>query len=194
MGFFNRLSGNNSKDFNTELGNNISNDEFKEIEQPLEDEVNIENAITPDEELFNATDLELNSINTTMGNTKKTLMQEINEEINSFCSRNMEKKGYQDCIENNEILNKENNKKLIIAEFRTIISNSTARINVLLRDLKKKIKIYEGAAMLESVSELNNTVTVYHEFSVEINIYSNDEKKMKEKIEYCVMKLVLIAH
>ena len=147
---------------------------------------NIENELyTPSKEIFTVSENELNTIKNMEKNN--SLIHKIINEINLFCSRDLESKGFKDCMQNSDMLNKEMNRNLIFADFKKLIETSVSEINNRLFDFKQKINTYESAGMTESSSKFKTYVIEYERYKNEISEYINDESKHKEKIEFTLL-------
>ena len=122
-----------------------------------------------------------------MENNNTSLIQKIINEINLFCSRDLESKGFKDCMQNSDMLNKEMNRKLIFADFKKLIETSVSELDNRVFDFKQKINTYESAGMTESGSKFKTYVVEYERYKNEISEFIKDENKQKEKIEYTLL-------
>jgi hypothetical protein len=179
MGIFDFLKRKKNDDFNL--------DEYIDNPTVPEELNNIENEIdTPSKEIFTASETELKT-NINMENNNTSLIQKIINEINLFCSRDLESKGFKDCMQNSDMLNKEMNRKLIFADFKKLIETSVSEIDNRVFDFKQKINTYESAGMTESSSKFKTYVVEYERYKNEISEFIKDESKQKEKIEFTLL-------
>jgi hypothetical protein len=179
MGIFDFIKRKKSNDFN--LDEYIDNSTVPEQLNNLENELD-----TPSKEIFTASETELKTIKN-MENNNTSLIQKIINEINLFCSRDLESKGFKDCMQNSDMLNKEMNRKLIFADFKKLIETSVSEIDNRVFDFKQKINTYESAGMTESSSKFKTYVEEYERYKNEISEFIKDESKQKEKIEYTLL-------
>lgn len=178
MGIFDFIKRNKMDDYNL--------DDYTDNSSVSEDLNNSENEFTtPSKELFTASETELKTMNS-MENSN-SLIQKIINEINLFCSRDLESKGFKDCMQNNDMLNKEMNRKLIFADFKKLIETSVSELDNRVFEFKQKINTYESAGMTESSSKFKTYVLEYERYKNEIAEFIKDENKQKEKIEYTLL-------
>lgn len=179
MGIFDFIKRKKSNDFNL--------DEYADSSNVPEELNNTENELdTPSKELFTASETELKTMKN-MENNNTSLIQKIMNEINLFCSRDLESKGFKDCMQNSDMLNKEMNRKLIFADFKKLIETSISELDNRVFDFKQKINTYESAGMTESGSKFKTYVVEYERYKNEISEFINNENKQKEKIEYTLL-------
>jgi hypothetical protein len=179
MGIFDFIKRKKSNDFNL--------DEYADSSNVPEELNNTENELdTPSKELFTASETELKTIKN-MENNNSSLIQKIINEINLFCSRDLESKGFKDCMQNSDMLNKEMNRKLIFADFKKLIETSVSELDNRVFDFKQKINTYESAGMTESSSKFKTYVVEYERYKNEISEFIKDENKQKDKIEFTLL-------
>jgi hypothetical protein len=179
MGIFDFIKRKKSNDFNL--------DEYIDNPTVPEELNNSENEIdTPSKEIFTASETELKTMKN-MENNNTSLIQKIINEINLFCSRDLESKGFKDCMQNSDMQNKEMNRKLIFADFKKLIETSVSEIDNRVFDFKQKINTYESAGMTESSSKFKTYVVEYERYKNEISEFIKDENKQKEKIEFTLL-------
>jgi len=179
MGIFDFIKRKKNDDFNL--------DEYIDNPTVPEELNNSENEIdTPSKEIFTASETELKTMKN-MENNNTSLIQKIINEINLFCSRDLESKGFKDCMQNSDMLNKEMNRKLIFADFKKLIETSVSEIDNRVFDFKQKINTYESAGMTESSSKFKTYVVEYERYKNEISEFIKDESKQKEKIEFTLL-------
>lgn len=179
MGIFNFLKRKKKEDFNL--------DEYTDNSSVTEELNNSETELaTPSKELFTASETELKTIKN-MENNNTSLIQKIINEINLFCSRDLESKGFKDCMQNSDMLNKEMNRKLIFADFKKLIETSVSELDNRVFEFKQKINTYESAGMTESGSKFKTYVVEYERYKNEISVFIKDENKQKEKIEFTLL-------
>lgn len=178
MGIFDFIKRKKQNDFN--LDQNIINSNLPEQLNNIENELD-----TPSKEIFTVSENELNTIKNMENNN--SLIQKIINEINMFCSRDLESKGFKDCMQNSDMLNKEMNRKLIFADFKKLVETSISEINNRVFDFKQKINTYESAGMTESSSKFKTYVVEYERYKNEISEFIKDESKQKEKIEFTLL-------
>lgn len=179
MGIFDFLKRKKKEDFNL--------DEYTDNSSVTEELNNSENELdTPSKEIFTASETELKTMKN-MENNNTSLIQKIINEINLFCSRDLESKGFKDCMQNSDMLNKEMNRKLIFADFKKLIETSVSELDNRVFDFKQKINTYESAGMTESGSKFKTYVVEYERYKNEISEFIKDENKQKEKIEYTLL-------
>ena len=177
MGIFDFIKRKKNDDFNL--------DEY--IDNPtVPAELNNNELDTPSKEIFTASETELKTMKN-MENNNTSLIQKIINEINLFCSRDLESKGFKDCMQNSDMLNKEMNRKLIFADFKKLIETSVSEIDNRVFDFKQKINTYESAGMTESSSKFKTYVVEYERYKNEISEFIKDESKQKEKIEFALL-------
>mgnify|MGYP000444852018 CR=1 FL=1 len=134
MGIFDFIKRKKKEDFDL--------DEYTDNSSVTEELNNRENELaTPSKELFTASETELKTTKNMENNT--SLIQKIITEINLFCSRDLESKGFKDCMENSDMLNKEMNRKLIFADFKILIETSTGQGSELCYNLDDLAKFYK---------------------------------------------------
>jgi hypothetical protein len=161
-------------------------DEYTDNSSGTEELNNSENELaTPSKELFTASETELKTTKNMENNT--SLIQKIITEINLFCSRDLESKGFKDCMQNSDMLNKEMNRKLIFADFKKLIETSVSELDNRVFDFKQKINTYESAGMTESSSKFKTYVVEYERYKNEISEFIKDENKQKDKIEFTLL-------
>lgn len=179
MGIFDFIKRKKSNDFNL--------DEYADSSNVPEELNNTENELDiPSKELFTASETELKTIKN-MENNNSSLIQKIINEINLFCSRDLESKGFKDCMQNSDMLNKEMNRKLIFADFKKLIETSVSELDNRVFDFKQKINTYESAGMTESSSKFKTYVVEYERYKNEISEFIKDENKQKDKIEFTLL-------
>jgi hypothetical protein len=179
MGIFDFLKRKKKEDFNL--------DEYTDNSSVTEELNNSETELaTPSKELFTASETELKTIKN-MENNNTSLIQKIINEINLFCSRDLESKGFKDCMQNSDMLNKEMNRKLIFADFKKLIETSVSELDNRVFEFKQKINTYESAGMTESGSKFKTYVVEYERYKNEISVFIKDETKQKEKIEFTLL-------
>ena len=179
MGIFDFIKRKKNDDFNL--------DEYIDNPTVPEELNNSENELdTPSKEIFTASEIELKTMKN-MENNNTSLIQKIINEINLFCSRDLESKGFKDCMQNSDMLNKEMNRKLIFADFKKLIETSVSEIDNRVFDFKQKINTYESAGMTESSSKFKTYVVEYERYKNEISEFIKDESKQKEKIEFALL-------
>lgn len=179
MGIFDFIKRKKNDDFNL--------DEYIDNPTVPEELNNSENELdTPSKEIFTASETELKTMKN-MENNNTSLIQKIINEINLFCSRDLESKGFKDCMQNSDMLNKEMNRKLIFADFKKLIETSVSEIDNRVFDFKQKINTYESAGMTESSSKFKTYVVEYERYKNEISEFIKDESKQKEKIEFTLL-------
>ena len=179
MGIFDFLKRKKKEDFNL--------DEYTDNSSVTEELNNSETELaTPSKELFTASETELKTIKN-MENNNTSLIQKIINEINLFCSRDLESKGFKDCMQNSDMLNKEMNRKLIFADFKKLIETSVSELDNRVFDFKQKINTYESAGMTESSSKFKTYVVEYERYKNEISEFIKDENKQKDKIEFTLL-------
>jgi hypothetical protein len=162
---------------NSETELNTSSIEFNNNETELD---------APSKELFTASETELKT-NKKMENHNTNLIQKIINEINLFCIRDLESKGFKDCMENSDMLNKEMNRKLIFADFKILIETSVSELDNRIFEFKQKINTYDSAGMTESSTKFKTYVEEYDRYKNEISEFIKDESKQKEKIEFTLL-------
>ena len=179
MGIFDFIKRKKNDDFNLDeyIDNPTVPTELNNSENELD---------TPSKEIFTASETELKTIKN-MENNNTSLIQKIINEINLFCSRDLESKGFKDCMQNSDMLNKEMNRKLIFADFKKLIETSVSELDNRVFDFKQKINTYESAGMTESGSKFKTYVVEYERYKNEISEFIKDENKQKEKIEYTLL-------
>lgn len=179
MGIFDFIKRKKSNDFNL--------DEYADSSNVPEELNNTENELDiPSKELFTASETELKTIKN-MENNNSSLIQKIINEITLFCSRDLESKGFKDCMQNSDMLNKEMNRKLIFADFKKLIETSVSELDNRVFDFKQKINTYESAGMTESSSKFKTYVVEYERYKNEISEFIKDENKQKDKIEFTLL-------
>ena len=179
MGIFDFIKRKKNDDFNLDeyIDNPTVPAELNNSENELD---------TPSKEIFTASENELKTMKN-MENNNTSLIQKIINEINLFCSRDLESKGFKDCMQNSDMLNKEMNRKLIFADFKKLIETSVSEIDNRVFDFKQKINTYESAGMTESSSKFKTYVVEYERYKNEISEFIKDESKQKEKIEFTLL-------
>lgn len=179
MGIFDFIKRKKNDDFNLDeyIDNPTVPAELNNSENELD---------TPSIEIFTASETELKTMKN-MENNNTSLIQKIINEINLFCSRDLESKGFKDCMQNSDMLNKEMNRKLIFADFKKLIETSVSEIDNRVFDFKQKINTYESAGMTESSSKFKTYVVEYERYKNEISEFIKDENKQKEKIEFTLL-------
>ena len=160
MGIFDFIKRKKNDDFN--LDEYIDNPTMPEELNNSENNLDI-----PSKEIFTASETELKTMKN-MENNNTSLIQKIINEINLFCSRDLESKGFKDCMQNSDMLNKEMNRKLIFADFKKLIETSVSEIDNRVFDFKQKINTYESAGMTESSSKFKTYVVEYERYKNEI--------------------------
>lgn len=171
---------------------NLFNKKVQDLEQDLESfSVNEEVPLTQSDEinenLFKATDEEIQSLKLNNMDNKTSLLQRITDELDAFCARDLEAKGFRDCVQNNDLLNKDMNKKLIVANFRRILQKSIKDIELRVNEIESRIKTYESAGMTESVSNFNLIKVEYKAYGDELNSVLDVESKMNDKLQFCML-------
>lgn len=116
-----------------------------------------------------------------------SLLQKITDELDAFCSRDLEGKGFRDCVQNNDLLNKDMNRKLIIADYRRILEKSIKDIELRVNDIEARIKTYESAGMTESVSNFNTIKDEYNIYKDELKVILSNENRMNDKLQFCML-------
>jgi len=137
------------------------------------------------EPVFVASQEEINNLNK-MEN-KINLKQSIIDEIDMYTSKNLESEGFQDCISNNDLLNRDNNISLIKAGFKNLLSKSIADLDIRVFEIKQRIKTYESAGMTESITKFSNALSEYELFADSLKNILNDEVQLLEKLNYCIL-------
>lgn len=160
-------------EFEHEIDQDIIEENFQEDD----------NSIT--EEVFIASQDELNNLNK-MEN-KINLKQSIIDEIDMYTSKNLESEGFQDCISNNDLLNRDNNISLIKAGFKNLLNKSIADLDIRVFEIKQRIKTYESAGMTESITKFSNALTEYELFADSLKNILSNEAQLLEKLNYCIL-------
>ncbi|MFL0206830.1 hypothetical protein V7S74_08755 [Aquirufa sp. 2-AUSEE-184A6] len=137
------------------------------------------------EPVFVASQEEINNLNK-MEN-KINLKQSIIDEIDMYTSKNLESEGFQDCISNNDLLNRDNNISLIKAGFKNLLNKSIADLDIRVFEIKQRIKTYESAGMTESITKFSNALSEYELFADSLKNILNDEVQLLEKLNYCIL-------
>lgn len=140
-----------------------------------------------DEKVFKASDEELENLKINNMDNKKSLLQRITDELDMFCSRDLEGKGFKDCIQNNDLLNKDMNRRLIIADFRRLMEKSIKDIDLRVNEIDVRIKTYESAGMTESVSNFTSVKEEYVSYKSELASILVKEDKILDKLQYCLL-------
>ncbi len=179
MNFLKFLFKNKNVSNEFETSNQI-NDSTIEIENN-----NLENEI--DRNLFKASQEELDNLRINNMENNISLLQRINNDIDFFCSRDLEAKGFKDCVQNSDLLNKEMNRKLIIADFRRLLEKSIKDIELRVNEIDKRIKTYESAGMTESVTNFTSIMNEYDEYKNELQNLLTSENSLLDKIQYCLL-------
>lgn len=156
-----------------------------EIDQDIIEENFQENDNSITEEVFIASQDELNNLNK-MEN-KINLKQSIIDEIDMYTSKNLESEGFQDCISNNDLLNRDNNISLIKAGFKNLLNKSIADLDIRVFEIKQRIKTYESAGMTESITKFSNALTEYELFADSLKNILSNEAQLLEKLNYCIL-------
>lgn len=136
------------------------------------------------EEIFVASQEELNNLNN-MEN--KNLKKSIIDEIYMYISKDFETKGFQDCISNNDLLNRDNNLSLIKAGFKNLLHISIAGLETRIFEIKQRIETYKSAGMTESIIKFSNTLTEYELYTESLKKILNDEAQLLEELNYCIL-------
>jgi hypothetical protein len=140
-----------------------------------------------DDKIFKASDEELKDIKLNNMDNNTSLLQRITDELNIFCSRDLEGKGFRDCVQNNDLLNKDMNRRLIIADYRRILEKSIKDIELRVNEIDARIKTYESAGMTESVSNFNIIKEEYKSYKDELKLILDNENRMNDKLQYCML-------
>ena len=140
-----------------------------------------------DDKIFKASDEELKDIKLNNMDNNTSLLQRITDELNIFCSRDLEGKGFRDCVQNNDLLNKDMNRRLIIADYRRILEKSIKDIELRVNEIEARIKTYESAGMTESVSNFNIIKEEYKSYKDELKLILDNENRMNDKLQYCML-------
>lgn len=160
-----------------------------EFEQKFDQDIIQDNIQEDDnsipEEVFLASQDELNNLNK-MEN-KINLKQSIIDEIDMYTSKNLETEGFQNCISNNDLLNRDNNISLIKAGFKNLLNKSIADLDIRVFEIKQRIKTYESAGMTESITKFSSALSEYELFSDSLKEILNNESLMLEKLNYCIL-------
>lgn len=160
----------------------ILDDYFPNEEQSL---INSEENV--DENLFKASEEEIKNIKLNNMDNRTSLLQKITDELDTFCARDLEGKGFRDCVQNNDLLNKDMNKKLIIADYRRILEKSIKDIELRVNEIESRIKTYESAGMTESVSNFNTIKSEYKTYKDELKVILDNETRMNDKLQFCML-------
>jgi hypothetical protein len=162
--------------------NRVSEEEFDQ-DYLLDNSDDVEEIIP--EPTFVASQEEINNLNK-MEN-KINLKQSIIDEIDLYISKNLESAGFQDCISNNDLLNRDNNIKLIKAGFKNLLNKSIADLDIRVFEIKQRIKTYESAGMTESITKFSNALNEYELFTESLKNIMNDESELLEKLDFCIL-------
>lgn len=177
MSILNLIFNRKKNNLNTEINNlNLSEEVFQEQSEDL-----------IDDKIFKASDEELKDIKLNNMDTNTSLLQRITDELNIFCSRDLEGKGFRDCVQNNDLLNKDMNRRLIIADYRRILEKSIKDIELRVNEIEARIKTYESAGMTESVSNFNIIKEEYKSYKDELKLILDNENRMNDKLQYCML-------
>jgi hypothetical protein len=149
--------------------------------------INEESEQKINEDIFKASDEELENLKINNMDNKKSLLQKITDELDMFCSRDLEAKGFKDCVQNNDLLNKDMNRKLIIADFRRLMEKSIKDIELRVNEIEVRIKTYESAGMTESVSNFTSIKEEYVSYKTELISILNKDEKIFDKLQYCLL-------
>lgn len=140
-----------------------------------------------DEKVFKATEDELNNLKINNMDTRISLLQKITDELNLFCSRDMEGKGFRDCVQNNDLLNKNMNRQLIIADYCRLMEKSIKDIELRINEIESRIKTYESAGMTESVSNFTTIKDEYNSYKLELSSILEKDDRILGKLQYCLL-------
>jgi len=153
----------------------------------IENDNSIQTEEAMNENLFIASNAELENLKINTMENNISLLQKITNDIDTFCSRDLEAKGFKDCVQNSDLLNKDMNRKLIIADFRRLLEKSVKDIELRVNDIEKRIKTYESAGMTESVSNFVSIMSEYNQYKDELLEILKFEEKLSNKIQYCLL-------
>jgi hypothetical protein len=149
--------------------------------------INEESEKKINEQIFKASEEELENLKVNNMDNKKGLLQKITDELDMFCSRDLEGKGFKDCVQNNDLLNKDMNRKLIIADYRRLMEKSIKDIELRVNEIEVRIKTYESAGMTESVSNFTSVKEEYVTYKSELISILNKDEKIFDKLQYCLL-------
>lgn len=164
-----------------------SSEEILDNYFPNEEQNLINSEENVDENLFKASDEEIKNIKLNNMDNRTSLLQKITDELDTFCARDLEGKGFRDCVQNNDLLNKDMNKKLIIADYRRILEKSIKDIELRVNEIESRIKTYESAGMTESVSNFNTIKSEYKTYKDELKVILDNENRMNDKLQFCML-------
>lgn len=164
-----------------------SSEEILDNYFPNEEQNLINSEENVDENLFKASDEEIKNIKLNNMDNRTSLLQKITDELDTFCARDLEGKGFRDCVQNNDLLNKDMNKKLIIADYRRILEKSIKDIELRVNEIESRIKTYESAGMTESVSNFNTIKSEYKTYKDELKVILDNESRTNDKLQFCML-------
>ncbi|SEO51133.1 hypothetical protein [Mucilaginibacter sp. OK283] len=108
-----------------------------------------------------------------MENYNPTLLEIVQKEIQDYCAQSLETKGIEDAASNPDLLNRDNNKMMIIAGLESIIDNWLPK-------LEEKVLEFDGIIKMYTEDGMVNTATPY---STKRSAYVNMVAILKDLLE-----------